>query len=110
MNVNFTGGSGQTEAGRRFRHAYFLPDFGFHGDWKTTDFTQTLSRGVVVSTALVFCLSARVVPFPFQPQFDCCTFTQPTLQRAAQASSTLPLEGALQSKLQGKVVLILLRI
>lgn len=39
MNVSFTTGSGQTEAGRRFRHASFLPDFGFHGERKTTDFT-----------------------------------------------------------------------
>lgn len=39
MNVSFTSGSSQTEAGWRFRHSSSLPDFAFHGDWRTTDFT-----------------------------------------------------------------------
>lgn len=46
------------------------------------------------------CLS--LVPLPYQPQFDCCTGTQQTLRRAAQASFTHPLEGALQGKLHRK--------
>lgn len=55
---------------------------------------------VALTLRLSLSVSASVVPFPYQPQFDCCcTVTQPTLQRAAQASSTLPLEGALESKL-----------
>lgn len=54
----------------------------------------------ITDSALSLCPVSQSCAFsPFQPEFDYCTVTQPTLQRAAQASSTLPLEGALRSKL-----------
>lgn len=109
MNVSFISGYCQTDAGRVGFFATPPPSLTFvsmetgrqltsHNLW--TEELWLLWFRSADSALVSVHLSAGVVPFPDQPQFDCCcTVTQPTLQRAAQASSTLPLEGALQSKL-----------
>lgn len=114
MNVSFTSGSGQTEAGQRVFFYYFkspclLPPWlwfpwRLEDDWLHIN-SEPRSCGCHGVVAVTLHLSPSVCQCcafffpPDQPQFDCCTVTQPTLQRAAQASSALPLEGALQSKL-----------
>lgn len=96
MNVSFTHGSGLSEAEPH--------NFSLSWNWKRTDFTKLWAKELWLlwhwstdsASVSLLCLFVPAC----QPQFDFCSVAHSTHQRAAQASFTLPLEGALQSKLQ----------
>lgn len=105
MNVRFTSGSGQAEAGRCFLPCLFSSRLWFpwrlEDDWLHIN-SEPRSCGChgVISLTLHLSLSVyQSCAFSLFNHSLTVVVTQPTLQRPAQASSTLPLEGALQSKL-----------